>query len=81
MRFLRWDRPQDGEFPERPYRDTALVYAGFAVVIVIVAVVTGGGLVRALAYAFGFWVLATAYGMWRWHSKLRERKREERSKR
>lgn len=79
MRRLRWEQPER-EPPKRPYRDTALVYLGFAVVIVIVAVATGGGFVRALVYAFGFWVLATVYGMWRWRRKLREHEREERSK-
>ena len=46
--------------------------------IVIVAAITGGGLLRAVVYAFGFWVLATGYGIWRWRGKLREHARRER---
>jgi uncharacterized membrane protein YidH (DUF202 family) len=80
MRKLRWEQPER-DLPKRPYRDTALVYAGFAVVIVIVATATGGSVVRAVAYAVGFWVLATGYGMWRWRAKLREHARKERSER
>ena len=79
MRFLRWDQPEERPVPKRPYRDTALVYAGFAVVIVVFATITGGSFLRALAYAAGFWVLATGYGIWRWRARLREEARKERS--
>ena len=78
MRNLRWGDEPPQEPPKRPYRDTALVYAAFALVIVVVAAITGGSLLRAVAYAFGFWVLATGYGIWRWRGRLREHARRER---
>jgi hypothetical protein len=61
MKRLRWgdDRPADPPL-EHPYRDTALVYLGFAVVIVVVAVATGGSFVNAVVIAALFWVAATA---------------------
>ena len=56
--------------PERrrgshPYRDTALVNAGLAVVVVIVAVSTGGSVVRAVVAVAIAWVVGTAYACWR----------------
>jgi hypothetical protein len=60
-RRLRWDDDRPGEPPlEHPYRDAALVYLGFAVVIVVVAVATGGNVPKALVIAALFWLVATA---------------------
>jgi Flp pilus assembly protein TadB len=78
VKKLDWDDEPPREPPKRPYRDTALVYAAFALVIVVVAAITGGSLLRAVVYAFGFWVLATGYGIWRWRARLREHARHER---
>jgi hypothetical protein len=61
-RRLRWDEEEHGHRPSpHPYRDTALVYLGFAVVIVVVGVATGGGLARSLLGAALFWLAATSY--------------------
>ena len=76
-RRLRWDDDPGAAPPKHPYRDTALVYAGFAVVIVLVATLTGGGLVRALVFAGLFWAAATGYGIVSWRRRLRERERRE----
>ena len=74
MRRLRWgDEPPT--VPARPYRDTALVYLGFAVVIVVIATLTGGGFVRAVVVAAFFWLAATAYGWLRWRRRLRGHER------
>ena len=51
MRRLRWDAPTDQTMPKRPYRDTVLVYGGMAVVVVVIALLTGGGFVKALVIA------------------------------
>lgn len=48
-----------------PYRDAALVNAGLAVVVVIVAVATGGSVVRAVVAVAIAWVVGTAYAWWR----------------
>lgn len=56
----------------RPYRDSALIYAAFAVIVIVLAVVTGGSIVWATAAALGAFVLATGL-TWR---NLRKRERE-----
>jgi hypothetical protein len=71
-RRLRWDDKRDDPPPRHPYRDTALVYLGFAVVIVLVAVATGGGLVNALVIAALFWAAATSYGILNQRRKRRK---------
>jgi hypothetical protein len=47
-----------------PYRDTALIYGGFAVVVLAIAIVTGGHPVRA-AIAAGLAFLAATGWHWR----------------
>ena len=41
--------------------------------IVLVALVTGGSLERAIVFAVAFFVLATAYSWWSWRGKLAKR--------
>jgi len=74
MKRLRWDLEPRGT-PQRPYRDTALVYLGFAVLIVVVATLTGGGFVRAVVVATLFWAAATGYSWLRWRRRLAEERR------
>ena len=69
-RRLRWGMPNEPA-PKRPYRDSIILYAVLAVVIVVVAWVTGGGIGRAVAFAIVFFVLATAWSVWRWRERLR----------
>ena len=54
-------RPDSRPIPAHPYRDTALVYAGMGVLLVIVATLTGGQALRAVVAAAIFWALATAW--------------------
>ena len=63
VKRLRWGDETPPTRSEHPYRDTALVFAGFAGLIVLVAVATGGGFVRAVVVAALFWAAATAYGV------------------
>jgi hypothetical protein len=42
MKRLRWEREEST--PKHPYRDTAILYAVFAAVIVVVTAITGGNL-------------------------------------
>ena len=60
---------------KRPYRDTALIYGAFAVIVVVVAVTTGGRLLWAVVWAAGAFLFAT---LWTWRSL---RAREERRRR
>jgi hypothetical protein len=60
-----------------PYRDSALTYAGLAVVVVIVAFATGSGILRSLLGGVAAFLLATAWTWWRF--RTRERAGERRS--
>jgi Flp pilus assembly protein TadB len=57
----------------RPYRDSALVYAFFGLLVIVLAVVTGGHVLWAIVGAVGAFVLATG---WTWRS-LRNRERSQ----
>lgn len=75
MKRLRWDAPDPPrKMPKHPYRDSALIYGALALVVVLLAFLTGGGVLRAVVYAALVFVAATA---WSWRS-WRNREREER---
>jgi Flp pilus assembly protein TadB len=59
---------------KRPYRDSALVYGAFAVIVLVVAVVTGGRVLWAVVGAVGAFLFAM---LWTWRS-LRAREEEKR---
>jgi ABC-type bacteriocin/lantibiotic exporter with double-glycine peptidase domain len=61
---------EPGVMPKRPYRDSALLYGGFAVVFLVVVFATGGRLLVAVPIAAGCFVLATAYSWWRIRERL-----------
>ena len=63
-------RRDDEPLPAHPYRDSALVFAGMGGVIVVVATLTGGSLVRAVAAAAIFWALATAWSWWGYRRRI-----------
>jgi Flp pilus assembly protein TadB len=56
----------------RPYRDSLLIYAVFGVIVIVLAVVTGGRVLWAVVGGVGAFLLAT---VWTWRT-LRERERE-----
>jgi hypothetical protein len=60
----------------RPYRDSALAYAGLGTLVVILAFVTGSGLLRSLAGGVTAFVLATAYTWLRLRSRERGEERQ-----
>jgi len=74
MKLLQWPGPEDRNRSKHPYRDTAIVYAGFAAVIVVAAFLTGGDLKRAAVTAVLVYVVATA---WSWYHLRRRRTKEE----
>ena len=74
MRVRRWDAPEE-PLPERPYRNTVVLHAAFAAVIVLVAWLTGGDLARALIVAVLFFLVATAWSFWRWSRRIEEERR------
>jgi uncharacterized membrane protein len=58
----------------KPYRDSALLYAALGVIVVVIAVLTGGKVLWAIVAAVGAFLIATG---WTWHN-LREREAKER---
>jgi O-antigen ligase len=61
--------------PSRPYRDSAFVYGAFAILVVVVAAVTGGRVLWAVVLASCAFVLATG---WTWRSiRLREERKRQ----
>jgi hypothetical protein len=73
MKRLSWDSPRrGGSVPKHPYRDSALVYAGLAALVVVLALVTGGSVVRALVAAAFVFVGATLWSWRIWRNRLRE---------
>ena len=71
--LLRWGAEEPKPI-KHPYRDTMIVYAGLALVIVGFAAVTGGNLGRAVLIAALFYVAATAWSLVWWRRKLRQRR-------
>jgi hypothetical protein len=61
---------------KRPYRDSALAYAGLGGLVAVIAYATGSGLVRSLSGGVAAFVLATAYTWWRMRSREREAERQ-----
>jgi hypothetical protein len=62
---------------KRPYRDSALAYAGLGTLVAVIAYATGSGLVKSLSGGVAAFVLATAYTWWRMRSREREAERQE----
>jgi hypothetical protein len=67
---LKRDEPRRSR---HPFRDTVIMYAVLAVVIVVVAKFTNGDMTRAVLGAAGFFLVATAWTWWR----LRRRAEQE----
>ena len=56
--------------PKHPFRDSALVNGTLSVLLLLVAWLTGGSVARAVIYAIGFFVIATAWNWWRFKKRL-----------
>jgi Flp pilus assembly protein TadB len=62
---------------KRPYRDSALVYGSFAVIVLVAAIVTGGRVLWAIVAAVGAFLFAM---LWTWRSlRTGERGRQKRA--
>jgi hypothetical protein len=64
-------RREQPPLPRHPYRDSALLHAVFALVIVVVALLTDGSIVTALLVACGYFGVATAWSWVRFSQRLR----------
>ena len=68
-------RPRSDErpLPARPFRDSAAVYGVLAATLVVVAVVIGSEIGRAIVGAGIFFVLATGWSWWSFRRRIRSR--------
>jgi hypothetical protein len=69
-RHLRWGLPEEPT-PKHPYRDSMLVYGFFAVLVVLLAWITGGSVPKAVEIAAVVWAAATIWSIARWRQRLR----------
>jgi membrane protein implicated in regulation of membrane protease activity len=67
--------PAGRRIPAHPYRDSALVYGGLSLVVIVVAALTGGSLAKSLFVAVAFFVVALSWSWTRWRRELREEAR------
>jgi hypothetical protein len=74
VKKLRWE--SRGPVPRHPYRDTAIVYAVLAGVVIGVTALTSGDLQRAVIIAVALFFGATAYSSWRWNQRIRKGEQE-----
>ena len=75
-RRLRWDgTPRT--MPKHPYRDSAIIYAVLAGIVVGVTALTGGNMRAAMIIAPALFVIATGYSWWRWRQREREESKAE----
>lgn len=65
----RHERP----IPAHPYRDSALVYGTMAVVLVAVALLTGGSAGRTILAAFLFFAISTTWSCWTFRKRIKAR--------
>ena len=83
-------RTADLPLPKRPFRDSAVFYAVLALLLVLVAWLTGGRLLPgeivkrppelgAVLVAVVFFVLATAWSWWRFRARIDDERRREAS--
>jgi membrane protein implicated in regulation of membrane protease activity len=56
--------------PKRPYRDSALFHLVLGSLLLLVAWLTGGDIVRAVVVAVGYVVIAIAWSWWRFRQRL-----------
>ena len=75
MKRLRWEaHTEQRPLPKHPYRDTALVYGGMSSIVVLVALITGGDIVKAVVIAGLFFIAATLWSWRNWRNRLRARR-------
>jgi len=70
-RHLRWRSPER-TVPKHPYRDSMLLYAFLAVLVVVVAWLGGSSIVRGVVIAVAAWIAASAWSAMRWRQRLQQ---------
>jgi len=68
---LKWGGVPDVPPPKNPFRDTLLVYGALALIIIVISWLTGGSVARAAVIAVFFFVVASAWTLWRFRTRAR----------
>ena len=55
--------------PSRPYRGSAILHGILALVILVVAAISGGNLLRALLVAIAYFLVATGWSWFRFRQR------------
>jgi hypothetical protein len=58
----------------RPYRDSAIIYAVLAAVVVVIAILTGGRVAWAVVLGIAAFVLAMGWTWWRLRQQTQRRR-------
>jgi membrane protein implicated in regulation of membrane protease activity len=69
--------PVELPLPKRPYRDSVIFHGVLAGLVVVVAFLTAGSLTRALLFAAGYFVIATAWSWWRFRQRIDEERQQQ----
>jgi hypothetical protein len=73
---MRLPGESEPKVPKHPFRDTAILYGVLAAVIVIVSVVTGGGVAKGVVIGIAFFVVATGWSWWRFRERIEQEEGE-----
>ena len=76
MKRLRWEQHGRRPVPKHPYRDTAVLYAVLAGLVIGVTALTGGNVRKSVVLAVALFVAATAWGWYRWRARIRQDERD-----
>jgi len=68
-RHLSWGLPE-APLSKHPYRDSLLVYGCFAVLVVLLAWITGGSIEKAVVIAAAVWAAASLWSVVRLRQRL-----------
>ena len=68
-------RLRDDPLPRHPFRSSAIVYGALAGFVIAFGTLTGNGLIKTIAIAVAFFVLATGYTWWRFHQRMQRGER------
>ena len=63
--------------PKRPFRDSALFYAGVAIVFIVIVALTGGDVMVAIPIALACFFVATGYAWWKFRQRMRLEEEQE----
>jgi hypothetical protein len=72
-----WSSVPPLPIPKHPIRDAAILYGVFAVIIVVIAWLSGTSVPRAIILAARVFVVAMGWSTLSWRRRLRDVRREE----